>query len=170
MEEIARLRARQLLEELKIEGPPVDVTAIARSCGLEVEYVARERGFDGQLLKARRVIEVQRGAHPHRQRFTIAHEIGHDVLGHDPVFCVFDDRSSEDPRKFNEKQAQIFASELLMPEPWLRRYWQEVNSDFRALARRFFVSDEAMFRRLEEANLLGLSPAERRPRRPTSLE
>lgn len=170
MEELARSRARQLLQELKIEDPPVDVCDIARRCGLQIEYVVRKRGFDGQLLKAHRVIEVQRDAHPHRQRFTIAHEIGHDILGHDPVFCVFDDRSSDDPRRFNEKQAQIFASELLMPEPWVRRYWQEANSDFRVMARKFFVSDEAMFRRLQEANLLGLAPAERRRRRPTSFE
>lgn len=158
MEDICRLRANRLLEDLKSTEPPVNVEEVARGCGLQVEYVNRGKGFFGQLLKERRVIEVQENVHPHRQRFTIAHEIGHHIMGHNPVFCVFDDRSVEDPRRVNEKQAQVFASELLMPEPWIRRYWLELKKDFKAMARKFYVSDEAMFRRLENAGLLDLGP------------
>ena len=159
MEETCRLRARQLLEELGVVDPPVDVEGVASKCGLEVVYVNKGTGFYGQLLKERRIIEVQKDNHPHRQRFTIAHEIGHHVMGHNPVFCVFDNRGLDDPRKVNEKQAQIFASELLMPEHWVRKYWLELKRDRQALARKFYVSDEAMFRRLADAGLLGLEPA-----------
>src|SRR2546428_9379084 len=120
MEEICRLKARQLLEELKVAELPVNVEKIARVCGLEVEYVTKGKGFFGQLLKERRLIEVQQNSHPHRQRFTIAHEIGHYIMAHNPVFCLSDDRGTRDPRVENEKQANVFASELLMPEPWIR--------------------------------------------------
>jgi Zn-dependent peptidase ImmA (M78 family) len=156
VEQVCRLRAKGLLAELAITEPPVDVERVATACGLQVEYVSKGRGFSGQLLRARRLIEVERDSHPHRQRFTIAHEIGHYVLNHNSIFCTFEERSSRDPTAMNEKQAHIFASELLMPDPWVRDYWQRMNTDYRALARKFFVSDEAMFRRLEEADLLGL--------------
>jgi Zn-dependent peptidase ImmA (M78 family) len=158
MDDFCRRRARELLAEVGISEPPVGVEDVARNCGLDVRYVRRGRGFCGQLLRERRVIEVEADMHPHRQRFTIAHEVGHHVLNHGPVFCVFDESGIYDPAKVNEKQAQIFASELLMPEPWVRSYWAALKKDWRALARKFSVSDEAMFRRLEAAGLLGLDP------------
>lgn len=158
-DDFCRQRARELLAELGLTEPPVRVEDVARDCGLKVSYVRKGRGFSGQLLREQRVIEVEVNMHPHRQRFTIAHEIGHYVLNHSPVFCIFDDVGTNDPLKANERQAQIFASELLMPEPWLKKYWTKLNRDYKALARTFFVSDEAMFRRLEAAGLLGLDAA-----------
>ncbi len=154
MEEFCRLKARELIQEVNVTAPPVDVEKIARACGLEVEYVDRGHGFSGQLFKERRIIEVQRGTHPHHQRFTIAHEVGHHVLGHNTTFCVFDEKSIDNPTFVNEKQASIFASELLMPDSWVKKHWPEVKKDFKAMAKLFLVSETAMFIRLEEANLL----------------
>lgn len=156
--DILRHRVRQFLSDLKITDVPIDVEEVARACGLQVKYINRGKGFDGQLLKERRLIEVQADVHPHRQRFTIAHEIGHHVLGHNPVVCAFDDRASRDPRKTNEKQAQLFAAELLMPDALLRKYWTELKRDYKAMAQKFYVSEQAMFLRLDEAGLLGLEP------------
>jgi Zn-dependent peptidase ImmA (M78 family) len=154
-EEVCRQRAREVLQEQGITAPPVDVETVVRAYGLEVEYVTKGRGFNGRLLKERMVIEVEAHTHPHRQRFTIAHELGHYLLGHSPVFCVFDDRDTSDPRRINEYQANIFASELLMPDAWIRERWRELT-DVQAMARAFYVSPEAMFRRLDAAGLLGL--------------
>jgi Zn-dependent peptidase ImmA (M78 family) len=159
MDEFCRQKAKKLLEDLKIIDPPVDVESIAMRCGLEVHYLKKGKGFYGRLLKERRIIEVEQSTHPHRQRFTIAHEIGHFILGHNPIFCVFDDKSTRDPIKINEKQARVFASELLMPEKWIRDYWLESKRDHKEMARKFHVSEEAMFRRLEEIDLLGIEPA-----------
>jgi Zn-dependent peptidase ImmA (M78 family) len=156
MKEFCRLRARELLAELNIKSPPVDVVEIARNCGLQVEYVDRGGGFFGQLLRERRVVEVEQNVHPHRQRFTIAHEIGHYVLEHNPIFSISDERSIDNPRKVNEIQAYTFASELLMPEPWIKKYWLELKKDPKAMALKFYVSEEAMVRRLDDAGLLGL--------------
>jgi Zn-dependent peptidase ImmA (M78 family) len=158
MNDFCRRRAIELIHELGLTDPPVNVEEVARACGLEVCLVKRGRGFDGQLIRERRLIEIQQDIHPHRRRFTIAHEIGHHVLGHTTVFCSFDETTTGDPRRFNERQANVFASELLMPDPWIRRYWTLLRKDYRALAQKFYVSDEAMFRRLTEANLLGLEP------------
>ena len=158
MEEFCWLRARELLEELNINEPPVDVVYIAGSCGLKIEYVNRGKGFFGQLLRESRVIEVQENVHPHRQRFTIAHELAHYVLKHNPVSSFVYSESTDDPRRINESQAGIFASELLMPESWVKQYWVELRKDFRKTAQKFYVSEEAMFRRLDSLQLLGLEP------------
>ena len=154
-EEVCRQRAREVLQDQSITQPPVEVESIVRAHSLAVDYVSRGKGFNGRLLRERMVIEVEGSIHPHRQRFTIAHEIGHYILGHSPVICVFDDRSADDPRQVNEYQANAFASELLMPEGWVKEYWRELQ-DFQAMAKMFYVSPEAMFRRVDSAGLLGL--------------
>jgi Zn-dependent peptidase ImmA (M78 family) len=156
MEDICRAQARRLLSDLKIDEPPIALEQVARGCGLEVEYVHKPKGFFGQLIRERRLIEVQDDVHPNRQRFTLAHEIGHYVLGHDPTWSVFDSRSIENPKRVNEKQADIFASELLMSEPQLRKQWTELNKDYKLMARKFGVSEEAMFLRLQDAKLIVL--------------
>ncbi|OGO52535.1 MAG: hypothetical protein A2148_08555 [Chloroflexi bacterium RBG_16_68_14] len=154
-EELCRRRAREALQEQGITEPPVRAEAVARGHGLVIDYVSRGRGFSGRLLRERRVIEVEQSTHPHRQRFTVAHELGHYILGHSPVSCVFDDRDISDPRRINEFQANVFASELLMPETWIRERWRELG-DMKAMAAEFDVSPEAMFRRLDSAGLLNL--------------
>lgn len=58
-----------------------------------------------------------------RQRFTIAHEIGHILLGHEGV--SFRDTNYQQYNDFikrmNEVNANSFAAELLMPEKLLRK-------------------------------------------------
>jgi Zn-dependent peptidase ImmA (M78 family) len=134
--------------------PPIDIIKVADCCGLVVEYVDRKAGFSGQLIRERRVIEVQVSDHRHRQRFTIAHEIGHYVLGHTPVYSEFNEDIATNPRRINDRQADAFASELLMPESQLKEYFLEFRRDYKAIARKFDVSDTAMFIRLEVAKLV----------------
>jgi len=155
MDNFCRQRAVELIHELGLTDPPVDVEDVAKTCGLEVCYVKRGRGFDGQLIRERRLIEIWQDVHPHRRRFTIAHEIGHYVLGHTTVFCSHDESATGDPRRFNERQANVFASELLMPGTWIRRYCVTLRQDYRVLKQKFNVSDEAMFRRLSERTCWG---------------
>jgi Zn-dependent peptidase ImmA (M78 family) len=157
-----RDRARRILEDLGMTEPPIDVEAVARRLGLEVRYVLRPVGFEGRLIRERMVIEVNQRNHRHKQRFTISHEIGHFVLAHSPVFSSFDDRGIADPGRVNERQANAFASELLMPESAVRAYWSKVRRLERPndkMAEAFEVSPQAMWYRLEELDLLGLPPA-----------
>lgn len=59
---------------------------------------------------------------PQRKRFTIAHEIGHVLLGHEPRTCtesmlyIFNDRNTK------EREANTFAAELLLPKIGVERY------------------------------------------------
>jgi Zn-dependent peptidase ImmA (M78 family) len=155
--EFCRAEARKLLSDRGITAPPVEVEAVARSLGLRVVLVRRGPGFDGQLLRERMLIEVDEGKPFNRRRFTIAHEIGHFQLKHSPVVCVTDDRTIADPKDINERQANTFASEMLMAEPWVREHWPRLKN-IQAMAVAFSVSEQAMFYRLEGLNLLGLPP------------
>lgn len=77
-----------------------------------------------------------------RYRFTIAHEIGHIVLGHVKM-NVF--RLSKANRIKIDKQADLFASEILMPYSELA-FLEDIST--RELAKKFEVSYQAMDVRL----------------------
>ena len=137
---------------------PVPVEAIAEDLlGLRVEQ-SSEIPYSGMLLPAERKIvlnaaEAPRDEAPLRRfRFTIAHEVGHwvcHVAGAaraEPVFCRAKD-ISEDADRDLEREANVFAAELLMPEPAVRAAWEELG-DVAACAARFDVSPTAMQWRL----------------------
>jgi len=141
-------------------GPelPVPVEAIAGDLlGLRIEE-SWDMECSGMLLPAARKIvlnaaEAPRDVAPLRRfRFTIAHEIGHwicHVVGagrSEPVFCRAKDLS-EDADRTLEREANVFAAELLMPEPAVRAAWEELG-DVEACAGRFDVSPTAMQWRL----------------------
>ena len=88
-------------------------------------------------------IEVNTSRHVHAQRFTIAHELGHHVMGHDSCGSV----------DLQERQANVFAAELLIPLPLLRHALTKIRG-LGALSQLFLVSKEAMQYKLNEHGLL----------------
>lgn len=82
------------------------------------EHPFRQQSFDGMLWYDRDarqwIILVNATAHRYRSRFTIAHEIGHFLLHRNlmDIFCCTPDTATTDPL---EREANAFASELLMP-------------------------------------------------------
>jgi hypothetical protein len=162
------------------EAPPVPVERIASALlGLFVDEADDLRALPGApadqgrlsgMLDAEEMIvwvdrvEAQRS--PGRRRFTIAHEIGHFVL-HVPVLHkVFPDRQvdikeiEEGPsarlsaHRRREREANVFASELLMPETLLAEQAHATGFNLPALAKRFEVSVPAMRLRLRLLKLL----------------
>jgi hypothetical protein len=123
----AELIARALLNLIDMRAP-VDLYDLADTLGLQIRDVP-STGFDGALVRiaGRRIAGRPGGiiatresiAGDARKRFTIAHEIGHFVLpGHgvDVSVCVNEqlDLAREKVAQM-EKQANAFASELLLP-------------------------------------------------------
>jgi Zn-dependent peptidase ImmA (M78 family) len=144
------------MDQVRLEPPPpVDIERVAREQGVAVDYVGRPSGFHGQVIAGRAVIEVARADPPHRRRFTIGHELGHYILEHNPVSSAANEWELGDPRQANEREADIFAAELLMPEEWVREDWKELRNA-RQMAARYFVSEEAMWYRLEELRLIAV--------------
>jgi len=85
------------------------------------------QGFDGELLlrQGKKVIRYRLGSRERTIRFTLAHEIAHSFLHRDSSHrCQISRRvriyhpSSRTPR---EREADIFALELLVPMPMLDR-------------------------------------------------
>jgi hypothetical protein len=116
---LVRATPDQLLAGYEVTAPPVPVELIARKMGAQVHRV-RKPGWDGALSVDGDVahIWVDGGVAPTRQRFTVAHEIGHLLLHYDPSIpdrVQFRDHISMlgvDPM---EREANRFAAELLMP-------------------------------------------------------
>ena len=132
---------------------PVPVESIAADLlGLAVE--ARELDVSGMLLPAERRILVNASEPEPRQRFTIAHELGHWICQclegtARPVYCRADEIGVDPEAKALEREANIFAANLLMPEPAVRASGSE---------NRFGVSDEAHAWRLYNLGLIETRP------------
>lgn len=114
-------RAAQYLREhwnLGIDPIP-NLVELLEERGIKVLVVDSEENIDGLSAQVRRtrgepvpVIVIRRGVHGERQRFNLAHELGHMVM----------DVQGDD--KFREKAAHRFAGAFLMPAEAL---WSNVG-------------------------------------------
>lgn len=140
---------------------PVPVESIAEDLlGL---YVEKGEGLDcsGILLPAERRVVLRSDESPARRRFTLAHEVGHWVCqvkeGHEaPVYCRAADVAPTANRAL-EREANVFAAELLMPEPAVRTEFERAASAAE-LAGWFDVSEEAVSWRLYNVGLVAEPP------------
>lgn len=160
----SRERARQVLEMFGITEPPVNVGAIAERLG----FIVAEHEFPEDTsavliiepdLKA---IGVNADHATVRQRFSVAHELGHFMHGHEDysprksgeTIKVEHNYNWNDPHQRMEIEANEFAAELLMPEPMLRRDLAASGAlDVPALARRYQVSEQALWIQLMDTKL-----------------
>jgi Zn-dependent peptidase ImmA (M78 family) len=79
-----------------------------------------------------------------RRRFTIAHEIGHLLMGHTCEFGANDNK---------EKEADCFAAELLIPKSLLKTDFLK-NKNVPALSDMYKVSQQAMSIKIMDDRLL----------------
>jgi Zn-dependent peptidase ImmA (M78 family) len=173
--ERATKSARELLESHGVQQPPVDVDAIAKAEGVQVVYEELEDRISGILVQKddATIIGVNKLHHAHRQRFTLAHELGHYTLHpHNPTVWVddlmvhFRGENMYAPATPEEVEANAFAATLLMPEEFLKHDLAGRVIDVldevavRRLAQRYRVSPQALTIRLMELGLLaGLPPS-----------
>lgn len=170
-----RVSARELLQKYDVHAPPVPVEEIARGEGA---VIARHRfsGWESGFMlrdESRTIIGVNTRTSRRRQRFTIAHELGHLLL-HEGALIVdhavrvnWRDDVSGMATDTEEIQANAFAAELLMPRELLIDSLEEYMADvgranrvmshedlIASLAREFDVSAEAMGYRLMNLGIL----------------
>lgn len=147
---------------------PVAVESIAEDfLGLRIEQAVMD--CSGMLLPAERLIRINAAEAPRNEaplrrfRFTIAHELGHWIChaleGADPAvsYCRPVDLTEAADRSL-EREANIFAAELLMPETAVRDAWVELG-EIDHVASRFDVSPSAMRWRLYSFGLVQEPPA-----------
>ena len=119
----------------------------------------------GMLLPAKREIWLsgrEAEESPGRRRFTLAHEVGHWVCQVQegktaPIYCRPVDVTEAADRAL-EREANVFAAELLMPEEHLRNEFPRAAA-IPELAAWFGVSAEAMHWRLYNLGLTDDRPA-----------
>lgn len=160
--------ARKLLSQVSYHLP-VDVKALARRLGVDVIEQDLEDSVSGMLaVRDGQATIVVNQHHAHRrQRFTIAHELGHYCL-HRMASNVFidvspvyfrDSRSSEGTYP-KEQEANRFAAELLMPATVIRDKVNKSPIDamdddaVRMLADEFDVSVQSLSIRLTNLGLI----------------
>lgn len=103
--------------QLLNKSPYVDLNGIANLLGLQLHYENLKSNESGNFDEVAHTIAINRRDPKTRQRFTIAHEIGHDVLGHHGISQRSSDLGAYKSilEKSNEMAANNFAATLLMP-------------------------------------------------------
>lgn len=150
-----------------------DLETIAAAKGAEVLYERMASDVSGMLIRERdRIIIGVNATHPpSRQRFTVAHELGHLLLHPgrplvvDAVRINLRDSRSSLATDLEEIEANAFAAELLMPRALVLRQFRaladagtdSVKQAIHDLAYGFGVSDQAMEYRLANLGLLQAS-------------
>lgn len=162
---LARQEAQRLLREHSVSAAPVPVEKLARALGAIVQFGIFDDELSGFVYVKDGVpmIGVNEGHHQNRQRFTIAHEIGHLILHKDRIGesvhvdkqypVLRRDQNSATGVESMEIEANAFAAELLMPEALLKDEANvpiDIDDEGRItiLAKRFKVSPAAMRNRL----------------------
>lgn len=124
--------AQQILEQINYKDGPVDLIKICSILPITLQHTdERIRDGDGNLILGsvnfdRNLIVIYQHGDRKRERFTIAHEIGHFCLRHDrylrsqyiserDLFIAGDHSTALNFERL-EIQANIFASYLLLPE------------------------------------------------------
>jgi Zn-dependent peptidase ImmA (M78 family) len=165
--------ASEMLARHRMQGNvPLDVEAMATSAGIVVLRQVMDQNVSGALLRDGEsvLLSINQGHSPTRQRFTIAHELGHFALHPGRQYTVDstirvnwrNDLSSLATDR-EEIEANAFAAALLMPSDAVRReaihltekpasewnlFGQGLAGITSALAEKFEVSTEAMGYRL----------------------
>lgn len=152
-----------LLVKYDVQKPAIPLTRIVEGEGLRIEKQDFEDDWSGFLLRGptKSIVGVNKRHHPNRQRFTIAHELGHfllhdgEALHVDKSFRVnFRDAAAGLGTGIEEIESNTFAAWLLMPEQFLindiRGEHLDINDQAAVLdiARRYQVSAQAMTIRL----------------------
>lgn len=162
--------AQILLDTHRITALPIPVDELAKKAGINLFPFDLGADVSGVLHITNGVANI--GYNPNesklRQRFTIAHELGHFTLHHGDgaervfvdnenyyQFIMFRSSNLTDKDLKKEQEANSFAAALLMPQALVKKEIQAYNGfDFsdssmiNELAKKFEVSTQAMSYRI----------------------
>ncbi len=154
--------AEEVLARLGIKSPPAPVEKIAKALGAQVRFAPFDDELSGMvhIKDGLPIIGVNALHHPNRQRFTIAHELGHLELHRDMITAavhvdkafpaLMRDSNSATGMEKIEIQANQFAAALLMPCAMIRealagrQFDIEDEGPLEELAKKFKVSKQAL--------------------------
>lgn len=148
------------LESLRLDSVSLDLAAVVETgFGVDVCITSLGEGFDGLAVSTNDAKLILAALTPvaFRQRFTVAHELGHLLAGDDQgVHLDTDIYALRGRQDQSEMRANAFAAALLMPESRLRAAVGAGFDEraFAALSLRLMVSPSALAYRLESLRLI----------------
>lgn len=146
---LARKELNLFYGALSLANLPVNVVAICRRNGIAVEALQQcDDDHSAIVIPEIKAIGYNANHHHHRTRFSIAHELGHFRAGHDP------DEDDDRRRACDDREADIFAGELLVPLELLKAA-VKAKIPVPKLLDLFNVSREMFFIQLKVHRLLG---------------
>ena len=155
-------RAKEILARLGFHSAPIPVEKIAKALGAHVRFSPFDEELSGMIYikDGVPIIGVNSLHHPNRQRYTIAHELGHLELHRQLITSeVHVDKNfpvlMRDPQSASgteqvEIQANQFAAELLMPRTLIelaidkKEFDIDDDGPIAELAKKFRVSKQAL--------------------------
>ena len=153
---LAKTLARKLIKDAKIKVAPVSLQQVIEhlqtSYTLDVRRIEVSQRVSGLIVVCKEVDSEYatigfNGDLPWcRRRFTIAHEIGHLLLGHT---CT----GGHDDGSHNETEANIFAGELLVPTTFIKKDFAK-SQDLQGLSKLYRVSQQTLTIKLMDARLV----------------
>ncbi len=151
----AKTEAEKIIVQNGITEPVVPVFELAEKFDYKIKFFSPEGDLNqvaGVTQPESKTIFVNQSDPVYRQSFTIAHELGHIVLGHSPNKYGVLLRNTHKETTDEEKEANAFAAYLLMPDSLLKETMKKYSlteKNIEILAGIFGVSNEAMRNRLK---------------------
>jgi Zn-dependent peptidase ImmA (M78 family) len=146
--------AEKVLEKHWPVSLPVNPESIAIALGATIKNLQGPESGRFCLEDGRPVIYVNRAENDARQRFTIAHEIGHWQLKHGNAYRDTSSNFSDVGTSLIETEANRFAACLLMPRKMVINMAKGSNMMTEDMARAFNVSRLAIEFRLKNLGLI----------------
>lgn len=165
------VKTKELLNKCSITDAPIPVEQVAKKLGVEIRFSPLDEELSGMIFikDGQAIIGVNSMHHPNRQRFTIAHELGHFILHKkhitseihvDKQFRVLmRDGKSATGTELIEIEANRFAASLLMPADLVAKALDEREFDIddetplMELAKQFKVSKQTMEYRIRNLGI-----------------
>ena len=152
-------KAENLLKEHNLFKAPVNIQNLAKKLGINIEAAKLESEISGFLVikDQKAFIRYNESENKKRNRFTIAHELGHFILhsNQQPLFIdkanvMYRNPDSASGELTKEREANAFAAALLMPKRLISSELEKIKEGDKIslLAKRFRVNPQAMSFRL----------------------
>ena len=152
----ARKKARQIIKDARITNPPVILRKIIDFLSKEFDIEIIKTDFKGEYdgitvtIGDSHTVGFDENNPINRKRFSIAHELGHVVLGHTNIKNNDYDHESKDCR---ELEANEFAAELLVPFEFLKKDIAN-GIQVKELTLKYYVSEQMLWNRIKECHLI----------------
>ncbi len=153
----AEKSALQILEDNFIVSPPVPVEELIEFAGLGIVRSDFDDGeISGVINLEKKYLYINAKDSPERQRFTIAHELGHWILHRKEMesnkeMAVLYRRSiGTKENDVFEQEANFFAANLLVPEKMFLKVYQEEQN--KTVQQGGFIVSDAVIAKIFEVS------------------